>query len=215
MKNQELKAEYRSENGKGVARTLRREGNVPAVLYGKGKATSITLQLSHVQKAFHTHAGSHAIFKIEISGLKDGSGQRLALVRDVQKDPITGKILHLDFFELSEKDLVRNRVPVEVVGNIPTAVKQGGVMEHNVRELMVEALPADMPDHIKIDVSHLELNQSYHVRDIPPIPGVKLLESPETVLIHIMPPRAEAPPVAEATEATAAAPEAPAEPGKK
>ncbi len=212
MKNQELKAEYRSENGKGVARTLRREGHVPAVLYGKGKSTPITLQLSHVQKAFQTHAGSHAIFQIEIAGLKDETGRRLALIRDVQRDPITGRILHLDFFELSEKDLVRNKVPVEVVGNIPVSVKQGGVMEHNVREVLVEALPADMPDHIKVDVSHLDMNQSYHVRDIPPVIGLKILESPETVLIHIMPPRAEPEPVA-AVE-SAPAPE-PAESAKK
>lgn len=197
MQNVEIKAEYRANNGKGVARTLRRAGQIPAVLYSKGRSTSLSLQLSHVQKIFHTHAGSHSIFQLEVSGRPEGSATAMALIRAVQRDPITGRILHLDFFELSEKDLVKNRVPVEIVGEMPVGVKLGGVLEHNVRELMVECLPSVMPDHLKLDASGLGINATFYVRDLTPIPGLQILESPDTVLVHILPPRTEAAPAPE------------------
>lgn len=196
MQNVEIKAEYRRNNGKGVARTLRREGKIPAVLYSKGQSTSLSLQLNHVQKIFQTHAGSHSIFKLEVAGRPEGSENSLALIRAVQRDPITGRIMHLDFFELSEKDMVKNRVPVEIVGEMPIGVKLGGVLEHNVRDLMVECLPAVMPDHLKLDASHLGINATFHVRDLPAISGLRIMESPDTLLVHILPPRTEATPQA-------------------
>ncbi len=198
MQNVEIKAEYRANNGKGVARTLRRDGRIPAVLYSKGKSTSLSLLLSHVQKIFHTHAGSHSIFQLEVAGRPDGAGTAMALIRAVQRDPITGRIMHLDFFELSEKDLVKNRVPVEIVGELPIGVKLGGVLEHNVRELMVECLPSVMPDHLKLDASSLGINATFYVRDLPMVPGLRILESPDTVLVHILPPRTESTPEATA-----------------
>ncbi|MHB8422136.1 MAG: 50S ribosomal protein L25 [Leptospirales bacterium] len=205
MQSVEIKAEYRGNSGKGVARTLRREGRIPAVLYSKGHSTSLSLHLNHVQKIFQTHAGSHSIFQLEVAGRPDGSEKSMALIRAVQRDPITGRIMHLDFFELSEKDLVKNRVPVEIVGEMPIGVKLGGVLEHNLRDLMVECLPAVMPDHLKLDASNLGINATFHVRDLPAIPGLRIIESPDSVLVHILPPRTEATPT----------PAAGAEPAKK
>ena len=193
MQNVEISAEFRAANGKGIARQLRMSGQIPAVLYSRGKATSLSLSLSHVQKVFHSHAGSHAIFRLKVSGLPESRDNVMALVRDVQRDPLTGRIMHLDFFELSEKDMVRNRVPVEIVGEVPVGVKLGGVLEHHVREVMVECLPAAMPDHIKLDASGLGINDSVHVRDLPPAPGLRIIDSPDTVLVHILPPRTESP----------------------
>ncbi|MCL4461367.1 MAG: 50S ribosomal protein L25 [Nitrospirae bacterium] len=200
MQNVELDAEFRASNGKGFARRLRMAGQIPAVLYSHGKATSISLTLAHVQKAFHSHAGSHAIFRLKLSGTSDGKASAMALIRDVQRDPLTGRVMHLDFFELSEKDMVRNRVPVEIVGEVPVGVKLGGVLEHHVREVTVECLPAAMPDHIKLDASTLGLNESFHVSDLAALPGLRILDSPDTVLVHVLPPRTEAP--AETVEVT-------------
>ncbi len=191
MQNPVVEAKVRNNSGKGVARTLRREGLIPAVLYGKGKNVSLSLSLSHVQKLFHRHAGSHAIFQIELDGMQ-GEKTRLALVRDVQRDPLNGRILHLDFMEVSSEDLIKNRVPVEIVGEIPVGVKMGGTLDHNVRDLMVECLPAIMPDHIKVDASMMNFNDSFHVRDLPVISGIRILDNPDTVLLHLVPPRTEA-----------------------
>ncbi|MHB1562675.1 MAG: 50S ribosomal protein L25 [Leptospirillum sp.] len=191
MQNPVVEAKVRNNSGKGVARTLRREGMIPAVLYGKGKTVSLSLTLSHVQKLFHRHAGSHAIFQIELDGVQSDK-TKLALVRDIQRDPLTGRILHLDFMEISSDDLVKNKVPVEIVGEVPVGVKMGGTLDHNVRELTVECLPAVMPDHIKVDASMMNLNDSFHVRDLPVISGIRILDNPETVLLHLVPPRAEA-----------------------
>jgi large subunit ribosomal protein L25 len=193
MQNVELDAEFRSSNGKGFARRLRMAGQIPAVLYSRGKATSISLNLALVQKAFHSHAGSHAIFRLKVTGSSDGKGSVMALIRDVQRDPLTGRIMHLDFFELSEKDLVRNKVPVEIIGDTPIGVKLGGVLEHHVREVTVECLPATMPDHLKADASNLGMNESFHVKDLPVMPGLRVLDSPDAVLVHILPPRTETP----------------------
>jgi large subunit ribosomal protein L25 len=204
MQNVELDAEFRSSNGKGIARRLRMAGQIPAVLYSRGKATSLSLNLAHVQKAFHSHAGSHAIFRLKVTGTSDGKGSVMALIRDVQRDPLTGRIMHLDFFELSEKDLVRNKVPVEIIGETPAGVKLGGVLEHHVREITVECLPAAMPDHLKVDASTLSMNESFHVRDLPAMPGLRVLDNPDTVLVHILPPRTEAP--AETVESTTVEP---------
>ncbi|MEC4683179.1 MAG: 50S ribosomal protein L25 [Nitrospirota bacterium] len=190
MEHSRLKVSVRENTGKGVARTLRRSGNIPAVVYGAGKSTSLSASLKDVEKSLHTHAGRNGLFDLEIV---DGQSVRtaLTLVRGIQRDPITGKILHLDFFEVSEKAKVRNRVPLEVVGSVPSGVKAGGVLDFVVRVLHVECLSFQMPDHIQVDASNLDINQTFHVRDLALPPGVTVLEEPDAVLIHVIPPKAE------------------------
>lgn len=200
MENPLIEAKIRKEAGKGFARSLRRDGRIPAVLYGKENSLSLSLQLSLIQKLFHRHAGAHAVFQIELDEAP-GKSTRLALVRDIQRDPLNGRILHLDFLEISPKDLVKNRVPIEVVGDIPLGVKMGGTLDHNVRELTVECLPASMPDHIKVDASSMNMNDVFHVRDLPVISGIRILDNPDTVLLHLVPPRTESSPTEGAEKA--------------
>ena len=191
MDHSRLKVSLREKNGKGVARSLRRTGHIPAVVYGGGKSRALSASLKDVERALHTHAGKNALFDLEIHG---GPEVRtaLTLVRDIQRDPITGTILHLDFFEVSEKARIRNKVPLEVIGEAPAGVKKGGTLDFVMRELHVECLSFQMPDHIKVDVSGLDINQTLHVRDITLPPGVKVLDDENSVAVHIIPPKAEA-----------------------
>lgn len=190
LEHSKLKVSVRESSGKGVARTLRRAGNVPAVVYGAGKSTSLTASLKDIEKSLHTHAGRNGLFDLEIT---DGQSKRtaLTLVRGIQRDPITGKILHLDFFEVSEKAKVRNRVPLEVTGSLPLGVKKGGVLDFVVRDIHIECLSFQMPDHIQIDASNLDINQTFHVKDLSLPPGVTVLDEGDAVLIHVIPPKAE------------------------
>ena len=191
MEHSKLKVSVRESAGKGVARTLRRSGHVPAVVYGSGKAQSLSAPLKDVEKAMQGHAGRNGLFDLEISGGKN-SRTALTLVRDIQRDPITGKILHVDFLEVSEKARVKNRVPVEVVGTSPEGVKKGGILDVVHRELHVECLSFQMPDHIQVDASALDINQTLHLREITLTPGVTVLDDPNTVILHVIPPKAEA-----------------------
>jgi large subunit ribosomal protein L25 len=161
------------------------------VVYGSGKAQSLSAPLKDVEKAMQGHAGRNGLFDLEISGGKN-SRTALTLVRDIQRDPITGKILHVDFLEVSEKARVKNRVPVEVVGTSPEGVKKGGILDVVHRELHVECLSFQMPDHIQVDASALDINQTLHLREITLPPGVTVLDDPNTVILHVIPPKAEA-----------------------
>ncbi len=191
MEHSKLKVAVREETGKGVARTLRRGGQVPAVVYGAGKAQALSANLKDVEKAMQGHAGRNGLFDLEISGGKKGR-TALTLVRDIQRDPISGKILHIDFLEVSEKAKIKNRVPVEVVGTTPEGVKKGGILDIVHRELHVECLSFQMPDHIQVDASALDINQTLHVRELTLPAGVTVLDEPGAVVLHVIPPKAEA-----------------------
>lgn len=191
MEHSKLKVSVREETGKGVARTLRRGGQVPAVVYGAGKAQALSANLKDVEKAMQGHAGRNGLFDLEISGDKKGR-TALTLVRDIQRDPISGKILHIDFLEVSEKAKIKNRIPVEVVGTTPEGVKKGGILDIVHRELHVECLSFQMPDHIQVDASALDINQTLHVRELTLPVGVTVLDEPGAVVLHVIPPKAEA-----------------------
>ncbi len=191
MEHSKLKVSVRESTGKGVARTLRRSGHIPAVVYGSGKAQSLSALLKDVEKAMQGHAGRNGLFDLEI---QEGKKNRtaLTLVRDIQRDPITGKILHVDFLEVSEKAKIRNKVPVEVIGTTPEGVKKGGILDIVHRELHVECLSFQMPDHITVDGSALDINQTLHVRELVLPAGVTVLDDPSLVVLHVIPPKAEA-----------------------
>src|SRR5262245_18536456 len=136
MRQIELEVEVRDRVGKGAARTVRRDGKVPGVLYGQGKATPLTLNPRDLSKILHSASGGNALISLKIKGAK-GKQDRTAILRDFQIDPITGEVLHADLFEISMTQALKVKVPVEVVGT-PAGVKEGGVLQHNMREIEVE-----------------------------------------------------------------------------
>lgn len=187
----EMVAEVRERVGKGAARQLRRKSKIPAVLYGQGECFLLAIDPAAVTKILQAHAGTTALIALRI-GSASGTPTRTALLRDFQVDPVTGEVLHVDLFEVSMTKPIRVRVPVSIVGGGAAGVKEGGVLHHNLRELRIECLPANIPDHIEVDASHLLIGQGIHVRELPAQAGVKVLDEPDQMVVSVAAPMSEA-----------------------
>jgi large subunit ribosomal protein L25 len=203
-----LEAEARDTFGKNEARRTRREGKVPAVLYGGdgGNATPIAVAPKALLKILHSEAGQNTLISLKLAG----AGDTRVLVKDFQLDPITHEVLHADFYRVAMDKLLQVTIPIQVTGEPKGVKQQGGVLEHIRREIEIECLPADIPEHIDIDVSELMLHQGVRVRDIATNPKWTPLTDPDLMLVHVIMPKAEE--SAATTEAAAAAIAPPAEP---
>lgn len=187
----DLSAEIRTSAGKGAARQLRRRGRVPAVLYGQGECVLLTLDPKPLREILRAQTGSTALINVKISG-PTSKPDRVALLRDYQLDPVTGDILHADFFEVSMDKAIRVKVPVNVVGGQPAGVKEGGILQHNMREILVECLPSALPEAIPVDASALLIGQGIHVKELQPIAGVRFLDDPDQMVVSVAAPMSEA-----------------------
>jgi large subunit ribosomal protein L25 len=198
----ELQAEPRSVLGKHVRR-LRRQGIVPANIYGHGASRAIQAPLRAVEHVL-AHGGRTGIIVVAV----DGHSQT-ALMKDIQRDPRSGVILHVEFRAVSLEESVTSVVPLRFVGEAPAVTKLDGVMTHPRSEVHVTARAADLPDVIEVDVSTLEeLSAAIHVSDLPTSARYKVLDSPEEVLAIVLPPKVEVEEVVEAVEAAEAEAEA-------
>jgi large subunit ribosomal protein L25 len=196
-----LSAQKREATGKGVARSLRRAGEIPAVLYRAGGSTPLKINAKELSRFIRTTAGEQVMVNLSFA---DGEN-RVALVKDYQVDPINGELLHTDFFEVSLTDEIRVTVHITTVGE-PIGVKRdGGLLQHGIRELEIECLPDKIPGHITVDVKHLERGKSVHVSDLSLGEGITILTEPGKLIATVTAP------VVEAVAAPAEA-EAPAEP---
>lgn len=185
MEQLELRANSRSETGKGINRRLRAEGLIPAVMYSEGKE-SISLQVSD-RDLFHvlsTEAKDHAILNLK---LDDGT-ERAVLLKEKQVHPVTGKLLHCDFYQITLDKEIKTRVSVELVGDA-VGVKAGGMMEQIIWEVEIESLPTQIPEHIEADVSSLQIGDFLYLKDLKPIEGVAVLGDPEQIIATIAAPR--------------------------
>ncbi|MFQ5580456.1 MAG: 50S ribosomal protein L25 [Nitrospiria bacterium] len=189
MQKVTIQGERRTKTGKGVARRLRFSGKIPAVIYSEGKSALLTLSPEEVEKVLHSASGENTLINLQITGEKkdtSDSGEHVAILRDFQKDPITGKILHADLFEISMTEAISIMVHVEVIGETPIGVKtDNGALQHNMREIEIRCLPTLIPDHIQVDASALEVGQSIHVKDIPVAEGITLLADPNLVVVSV------------------------------
>jgi large subunit ribosomal protein L25 len=203
-----LEASTRDTFGKNEARRTRREGRVPAVLYGgDGKgATPIAVPPKALLKILHSESGQNTLISLKLAG----AGDTRVLVKDFQIDPITHEVLHADFYRIAMDKLLEVTIPVTVHGEPKGVKQQGGILEFIRREIVIECLPADIPEHIDIDVSELMLHQGVRVRDIPASPKWKAVTEGEAMLVHVIMPKAEE--VAAPADAAAAATATPAEP---
>jgi large subunit ribosomal protein L25 len=216
-----LKATTRDGRGKGAARRLRAEGLVPGVLYGHGlDPVSISMSSQDLLHFFHATHGAATVVDLEVDGKK-----HLAIPREIQRDHLHGRYVHIDFLEVRRDEKVKMSVEIHETGEAP-GVKTGGVIEHHLREVEIECLPGDVPEQITADVSDLELGDMLRLGDISAPKGVTFLTDPTTPVISVVTPAAlrteadlalpgEEAPAAEAAEAPAEPPaegEAPAEP---
>ncbi|MBI5182263.1 MAG: 50S ribosomal protein L25 [Nitrospirae bacterium] len=185
-----LTAEIRETVGKGAARGIRREGMIPAVLYGQGAATNISLNPSDISKLLHSESGENTLINLKLKG-RDKEAEKVAIIRDFQLDPVTGKLLHADLFEISMDKTIRIKVPVEIIGGTPAGVKEGGLLQHNTREVTIECLPSLIPDHIKVDASDLKIGDVLHVREIKVSEGIKFLDDGGMPVVSVAAPISE------------------------
>ena len=196
-----LHAEKRDKSGKGVARSLRRQGVVPGVLYRGGGSTPIKINGKELSSFMQATAGEQVMVDIEFS---DGD-KRLALMKDYQVDPLKGGLLHTDFFEVSLTEEIKVTVHVTTAGE-PVGVKRdGGLLQHGTREIDIQCLPDKVPGHIEVDVSGLEIGKAIHVGDLPLGEGVKVLTDAGELIATVTAPIVEAKPEAEAVAAPEAA----------
>src|SRR5688572_33341597 len=204
----------REGRGKNEARRLRAAGKIPGVVYGQRKegklpeGVPVAVDPKAVLHILHSDSGANTLIKLTL----DGKSSQV-MVKEYQLDPVSHQLLHADFYQLAMDKAITVTVPVLVKGT-PEGVKvQGGMLDFVTRELQVQCLPKDIPEHVDIDVSGLMLHQAIRLRDIPENPKWKALNDPDTMLVHVVLPKAEevaAP--AEGEAAAAAAPAAPAEP---
>jgi large subunit ribosomal protein L25 len=181
-----LEVRERAERGSRSTRRLRSQGLVPGVLYGKGHSRAIVVPERDLRTAVSGPSGLHAILDVVIEGQKTTHPSILA---DYQQDPIRGTVSHIDLREVRLDQVIHAAVVVHLVGESP-GVKSGGVLSLVTRELNVEALPMDVPEHVDADLTGMEVGDVLRLEDIPAIPDVTFLDDPhETVIATVSQPR--------------------------
>src|SRR5688572_28314692 len=197
----------RDGRGKNEARRLRAAGRIPGVVYGARKdgqapeGVPVAVDPKELLRILHSESGANTVIKLKV----DGAGQSQVMVKEYQLDPITHQLLHADFYQLAMDKAITVTVPVVIKGE-PRGVKlQGGLLDFVTREIEVECLPTDIPEHIDLDVTEMMLNQSIRVRDLPQSDKWKAVTEGDTMLVHVMMPKAEESAQAATTDAAAPA----------
>ncbi|MGH7535210.1 MAG: 50S ribosomal protein L25 [Gemmatimonadales bacterium] len=199
-----LQVSSRGVTGKGAARSLRRQGKVPAVIYGHGReAEPVVVETLALQRMLIGISAATTIVDVVI----DGRPPVKALIREIQRDSLRpAEILHFDLYEVRADEKVTLAVPIHLTG-IPDGVRNfGGVLDHSLRDLEIEVLPADVPERVELDVNALTIGHSLFVRDIR-IEKARVLNDPDTPVCTVVAPRAEEAPVAAPEEVVIAEPE--------
>ncbi|HZP33023.1 MAG TPA: 50S ribosomal protein L25 [Candidatus Acidoferrales bacterium] len=201
-----VEAKPRDDRGKNAARRLRRQGQVPAVLYGgDGKSLTLAVNAKQLAAILRSQSGHNTIFKVKLP-----TGDQSAMLKDWQVDPLLGSLLHVDLLRVAMDVRMRVMVPVHTFGE-PQGVKlQGGIFEMVTREVEIECLPSDIPGEIRVDISELMIGRQLRAGDLPlEAAKIKLVSDPNRVVAHVVALRAEEEKPAEAAAAEAAAPAEP------
>ncbi len=167
MEIAQLKVELREGSGKGAARKLRAKNKVPGIFYGPGEeSVKVAVDPGEIRAAVRTHEGSMPLFSIIPNG-KDAEkfAGSVALVRELQTDPLTHEYLHIDLMKIDLSKQITVEVPLHFVGK-PRGLKKGGMVDEQVRRLEVKCFPTDIPEFIEVDISNLDLGESIHLKDI-------------------------------------------------
>lgn len=183
---------------KNAARRVRVSGKIPAVVYGAGQdPVAVTVDPKVIIKILHSESGHNTIFDLNV----EGSAATKAMIVDWQHEPIKGKLLHIDLKRIAMDKPMRVSVPVQLVGTATGVKNQGGILEHVLREVEIECLPADIPSHIDVDITNLELHGVVRIADLPHSGKLKFLGDEDATVAHVTIIKEEAP--AEAAEGAA------------
>ena len=202
MAMQELTVQQRGETGKQVAKRLRRAGAVPAVLYGGARPESISVDPKAVLRIIHGHAGSTQLLNLTFEG---GAGSRMAIIRDLQFDPVSERLLHVDLQEVTADRAITVRVAVHPIGEAAGVREQKGILNVVLHELDVSCLPTLIPERIDADVSALMIGDVLTVGALSAPEGVRILNDPGQAVVTVAAPMAEEVVATPAPAATAAA----------
>ena len=188
----ELAVKLREETGKNN-KQLRKQGFIPAILYGhKTKNTPLMVKYQDLENIYK-ETGESVLIKLKIKDQKDAKDkERTVLIHDIQKEPMTDKFIHADFYQVKMDEVLRAEVPLEFIGQSPAVAEQSGVLVKSIQEVEVEALPQNLPREIKVDISTLKtFDDNIHIKDLEVANGVKIMASPEEVVASVGPPRKE------------------------
>ena len=206
-----LEAVKREGRGKNEANRLRAGGRIPAVFYGPGKGgkapegVAVAVDPKAVLRILHSDSGANTLINLKLDGL-----EARVMVREYQLDPVTHHLLHADFYQLALDKAITVTVPITLKGEPKGVKQQGGLLDFVTREVLVQCLPTQIPEHIDVDVSELMLNQSIRVRDLATSDTWKAITQPDAMIAHVVIPKAEESATATteaAVEPTAAEPE--------
>ena len=186
-----LEVHPREQTGSSQARRLRRDGLVPGILYGTGETHSISVPERELRKALTGGAGMHTILDVVL----DGGRATPSILKDYQQDPLRGKLVHVDLLEVRLDETITATVTVQLIGaEDAPGVREGGALSQIAREVNVEALPMEVPEHLDLDVSGMAMGDTLRIADLDERQGVAFLDDPETVLATVtMPTRVEEP----------------------
>lgn len=199
-----ISSSFRESTGKGPNRRLRRSGKIPAVLYGhKSKNVAIEVDPKEIFKILHSQSGENTIFELVVPG-RDKIN---CMIKEYQLEPVSHELLHADLYEVAMDEALEVDVPLMVKGEAYGVKTEGGLLDIVHREIHVECLPGDIPEHIEVDVTDLKIGDLLRVRDLQVSDKIKILDDPESVVVAVEHPRAE-----ELPAAVVAAPEVEAEP---
>ncbi len=178
MEHKTLAATGRSVGSKGANTRLRGSGKIPAVVYGRSASASVAVDEHEFSQKFK-RVSENTIIDLAVDGESHD-----VLVKDYQTDAITGRIIHIDFYEVDKNKLLRTHVPIRVTGTAQ-GVRGGGVLDQNMHQIEVECLPRDIPEQISVDVTSLEVGDSIHVAHLEVLPGVRYLSGAEQVVVSV------------------------------
>jgi len=202
-----LEAQPRESGNKNQARRVRSEGKIPAVVYGADKnSVSVSVDPRHVLRILNSETGHNTIFDLTLNG----GEHTKAMIVDWQYEPIKGKLMHIDLKRIAMDKVLRVSVPIALIGEAAGVKQEGGILEHMLREVEIECLPADIPSHIDVDVSHLTFGVVLRVSDLPHSEKLKFLTDANQPVAHVTSVKEEVVATPEVAAAEAAA--APAEP---
>ncbi|MCB1064214.1 MAG: 50S ribosomal protein L25 [Verrucomicrobiae bacterium] len=185
-----LKANKREESGTNVSRRLRREGIVPAVVYGAAQRTyAVQVDARQFGDVLREQSSGNFLLNLEIEGAEEKT--KLAMVQSIQKNPLTGDLIHIDFQAVKANETIHASLPVELLGT-SVGVKGGGVLEHQLHSIEVHCRPANLPERLELDISALQIGDALHVSDLVMPEGVETHVDGEVVVVIITEPRVAA-----------------------
>jgi large subunit ribosomal protein L25 len=199
----------RERFGRNESGRLRREGRIPAVLYGGTTAAeSISVDPKELSRILHSHSGVNTLIGLKL----DGAGDTRVLVKAYQLDPVSHRLLHADFYRVAMDKVLRVTVPVHLTGEAKGVKAEGGVVDFVHREVVIECLPADIPEHLTVDITELMLHDGVRVRDLPAGGKWTAVSDADMLIVHVVSPKVEEVAAPADAAAAAATPATPAEP---